>query len=314
MAYVQSTSATSASAASQAVTFAGTPVAGNLVVVAIQLVLAGGASVSTVVDNKGNTYALVKAQAYGAAGADDLEVWEAHNIASSATFTVTVTPASASAIAVSIHEYSNQRTNAGVDKTVSATSTSAAPDSGATAATTRPLSLVFSAVGVAGAVPAVTAGTGFTVRENPNIAAVLELGTEDKTATGLAAQDGTFTLGASSLWGCIVATFPNVARQESTAGANVDLQAASNRQVSTVGATVDLKTASNRQVSTAGANVDMSNLSARIATTVGANVDFASKVNRQVSTIGVNVDIKISTKRVHHKSLGRQRGIVLYRP
>lgn len=258
MAFVQSKSASGAAAASQAVTFTGTPVVGNFIVVAIMLNLAGGVTVSTVADNKGNSYTKAKAQAFGVASADDLEIWYAVAATSTATFTVTVTPTGTAAISVAIHEYSRVRTTTPLDKTASASGTSTAADSGATATLTVADELVFAAVGTAGAVPTITTGGSYNLRETPSIVAVLALGTEDEIVTATTAVHGTFTLAPSSLWGAIVATFIEVDDRTSAVGVIADVALVqSNDRTSAAGVIADIALVqSNDRTSSVGVMVD----------------------------------------------------------
>src|SRR5512135_3165189 len=86
-------------------TFASAVTSGDLIVVATSSWNSTNtASVSSVTDNKGNTYTKVLESA--GTGGEPLAVWYAKNVAGGSTFTVSASTTANSLITVAIHEYS----------------------------------------------------------------------------------------------------------------------------------------------------------------------------------------------------------------
>lgn len=174
-------------------TFPSGNTAGNSIMVAASF---GSASTPTISDTRGNSYTLVKQQAW-AGGAGSLCVWAVHGITAGAN-TVTLTLAAQSFDAIYL-EYSGL---ASTDKSAGNAASSTDPNSGSTATTTSANEMVFGVAASNSASPA--AGAGFTSRAN-GVNNVFVRGIDKRvTATGTYSADFTET---SSSWGCVVVTF-----------------------------------------------------------------------------------------------------------
>jgi hypothetical protein len=213
--HVQSTKSVSVgTVASQSTTFASTPTAGNLVVVACTAISGGTFGTSAVTDNKGNTYTRINT----ATVLDNtVAVFYAKNISSSATFTVTCDANINDYTAIAIHEYSGADITTPADQTNTGTGTSTAV---ATANVTTATSnqLYFGAmVYEDDATRTITPGSGYTERQESESSASATIGTEDKTAAA-GTHSATWTLGTSGSWAAVIATFKPAAGGGGAAG------------------------------------------------------------------------------------------------
>lgn len=156
----------------------------------------GAATVSSVTDTNGNTWAAIGSiQVMNGAGL----IYYAKNATAGAT-TVTVTP-STGGTHVLLHEYSGLDTSAPLEANVSATGTSTATaDSGA--ATVTAGSLVH---GFIFALRVITAGSGFTERTND--AFFNDVESEDRTAPGGSVNVTATLADATGTWAAFLAAF-----------------------------------------------------------------------------------------------------------
>jgi hypothetical protein len=214
--FVQSEiNASTTSQTATSVTLGSAVTAGNLIVVAVSLWNTNSdAVVSSVTDNKGNTYQLAVDDPVGQnGGVEPLAIYYAYNVAGGSSFQVTVnTAGAASFVTVAATEYAGIATINPLDKTAATNAlggaASTAGDSGATATTTTDYELVFGACNHLDADTTATAGTNFTMREFNNDNSNSEtLYTEDRFVTTKGTYNATMTFAANRQWRCGVATF-----------------------------------------------------------------------------------------------------------
>lgn len=198
---------------SNAVTFASSVTAGNLIVVAVSLWNPNSdAAVSSITDNKGNTYFLAVDDPVGQnGGTEPLAIYYAYNVTGGSSFQVTVNTANSSYITVAINEYAGATTTDPLDKTAHDNAVGAAStngNSGNTATTAQADELIFGAFNHLSTDTTAAAGSGFTMREFNNDNTNSEtLYTEDKSVTSTGTYNATLTFAGSVEWRAAVATF-----------------------------------------------------------------------------------------------------------
>jgi len=187
---------------SNTATFSSDVTSGNLILVAITQ---WNSTVSSVTDNKGNTYTAVTSAQHANTATDYTQLYYAKNVAAGAT-TVTVTFSSGVGN-IGIYEYSGLSTTSPLDQVTSNTGASTTPNGGTL--TTTPDNELYFAVGADdnGNNSTPTAGGGYTVENHQDDSANHErFYTEDRvSAHGSYSTD--FTIGASSDWAVIGASF-----------------------------------------------------------------------------------------------------------
>ncbi|MEO8899120.1 MAG: VCBS repeat-containing protein [Candidatus Dormibacter sp.] len=166
-------------------------------------------AVATFTDNAGNTWH--KAVADNPAGvAMSGEIWYAFNATGGVT-SVTATTAASSGIIIRFYEINGATTTDPLDKVVTATGASTAPNSGATAATSQASEVAIGSIGWATSVTTISALTGgFTtdatvVNTSAGVDSNEQDGHQVTSATGT--LDFAGTLSASHAWVASIATF-----------------------------------------------------------------------------------------------------------
>lgn len=209
--YVQSNlNKTGSQVASLANSFTSSVTSGNLVVVAVsEWNSFGDASVSSVVDNYGNSYSLAVENPTAQNGNEPVAVYYAYNVTGGTGFQVTVNLANNGAITTAIYEYTGISTTSDpLDRTANSSGTGSNGSSGSTATTTVANELVFGAFNHSSTSTTATAGTDFLMREyNDDNNTFEALYTEDRIVTATGAYSATITFGASVPWRGVVATF-----------------------------------------------------------------------------------------------------------
>ena len=194
----------SGSGTSLGLAFVSNVTAGNSIIVGCRT--GGTTGTVTVADNLGNTYVQDAEQDQ----TDDLHrawIFSAHNVTGGAC-TVTVTVSVSSTLRMCIAEYSGLATSSTLDKTATAQhAASTTPSSGATGTLLIPDELVVGASTVA-ADSTYTAGSGYTRRTSaPSNAGTARMAMEDKIVAATTGVTADWTLGASTPWAALVATY-----------------------------------------------------------------------------------------------------------
>lgn len=202
----------SASANSSSCAYGSNNAAGNLLVAGLQdSVDPAGITLS---DTRGNTW--VKAVGLYASGPGlSGSIWYVENCAAGAN-TVTVAGGTASFQELDIAEYSGAATSSPLDQTAIATSSSTAPDSGATATTSQAAELVVGLIALSG-VRTVTWGNSFTGRQSSNNTVNRQADFGDLVVSSTGAYHAAATLSSASDWVAAVATFRGAAAGPATA-------------------------------------------------------------------------------------------------
>jgi murein DD-endopeptidase MepM/ murein hydrolase activator NlpD/methionine-rich copper-binding protein CopC len=214
--------ANTVSGTTNAATFGSDVTTGNLVVVAIVFWNnLNNLSISSVVDNKGNSYQLAACDPTTTNGAvEPMCVYYAENVTGGSSFTVTATTDNSALITIAIHEYSGMATSSVLDKTAHTNaggSANTSGNSGNTATTTQANELIFGAFTHLSGNTTATAGTNFTIRQNTDDNTSTEaMYTEDRTVNATAAYNATITFAGSVDWRAIVATFKGSASAAET--------------------------------------------------------------------------------------------------
>ena len=171
----------------------------------------GGTSITiTVTDNNKNVYVVDQYQSLASDG-DTLCVFHADSISVTPNNppTLTISTSASSSIRAAVSAYSGLAVPSR-DTVNSANGTSASPSSGSITPSTQ-YSLIFCAMGNAGAnSTSIAAGTGFTLRQI--VADTVSpfnqrMATEDQIVTSSTSVTGAFTQGISQEWGCIVVSY-----------------------------------------------------------------------------------------------------------
>lgn len=192
-------------------TFSGSVLNGDLVVVATSTRnSSNSASVTSVVDNKGNTYQKVVEN--GAGSAEPIAIWYARNVIGGGSFTVTINTNQNAYLTLAIHEYSGVDSVSPLDQYISNNSTGISATSGPTAVTTYPNEIVFGAFNFSNSISSVsgTAGSGFSLRQsrvNNSQNSYSAIYTEDMTVNTLGQYIALLTYSRSVNWRAAVVTF-----------------------------------------------------------------------------------------------------------
>jgi RHS repeat-associated protein len=192
----------SINASSNSVSFSSNVTSGNTIVVGITQYTA---TLSTVTDNKGNTYTPVHA-ALQPGTSDYVELYYAKNV-TGGPVTVTASFSSAHASSVGIYEYSGLDKNTPLDQVTANTGSGTAPNGGTL--TTTVDNEVYFAVGFDdyGNNAAPTAGSGYTLENHQDDINTHErFYSEDKVAAH-GSYSTNFSIAAASDWGVIGVTF-----------------------------------------------------------------------------------------------------------
>lgn len=147
-------------------------------------------------------------QALSVASTEGFSIWCISDItgAASNTLTVNYNSVAITNVSVTAQEFRGVLQAAPLDKFASATGTSAVPNSGASAITTRDKELIIGGVGYAAAGAAATLGAGYSNLGNEVTNVTLHTAQQHKVVGAAAAQTATFAI-TSAVWLCGVATF-----------------------------------------------------------------------------------------------------------
>lgn len=189
MAHVQSRSAQGNGVVSIALAFTSNVTAGSLLVV-------GGSNwgrtfgTSSCSDSRGQTYTR---DVTGSNGSPTIGVYSTPNAAAGATTVTLTATGTTDDISIAIHEYSGMATSSPADQARTGTGTGTTHSSGATGTTTQANELVFAVGTHNGSNVAVSAGSGYLLRQSQTSAVDMPIATEDKTVTATGTQTATFT-------------------------------------------------------------------------------------------------------------------------
>lgn len=204
MGFVQTTTGTGGPPQVATIAFSSATTSGNCIVVAVADDSATTTEVTSVTDNKGNTYAALRSPLLSAS-AVTLSTFYALNITGGSGHIITAHLAGASFDAtVTAQEFSSISTSGALDVTAGSTGSSTAAASGSTAATSQASEIIvgLAAYGVSGAA---SLGSGYT-----NLGNALQAGAssaeESKTVSATGTQSAAFTV-PSGPWACVCATF-----------------------------------------------------------------------------------------------------------
>ncbi len=167
-------------------------------------------AVSTITDNKSNTWTEVSGATIINGGASSAgAIWYAPISTSGATtITITHTGTAQRNSICWVREYSGLATSTVLDNATSAAGNSSTPSSGATATTVQADELIIGVGSSAAGSSAWTAGTGFgNLVSDVATSFTCDGAMEDKIVAATGAQTATFTSPASGLWTGSVATF-----------------------------------------------------------------------------------------------------------
>lgn len=191
----------------------GTTVAGQLIVITIVDDSASATSITSVTDNKGNTYTKILPTDTGftsgvGLNAASTQMWYAITTGFGTLHTVTVAWSTAATGRVTAcAQYFNGFTQTPtLDKFKGAVGTATGATTGASPSTTVAAELVVVGAGHAAATSAFTLGAGYTNLTTQNVLNAASA-QESKVVAATGAQTGAITIAASRAYGIIVATF-----------------------------------------------------------------------------------------------------------
>jgi hypothetical protein len=196
---VQHTSRDAGTTTSATLAFASNTTAGNFIAVVIRSSQTG--QVYTVTDSRGNVYKKA-VQLNETVDTTSVAIYYAENIAGGAN-AVTVSNSVTGTLRFAILEYSGVAGSASLGAVASAQGTGSTPSSGSVAASAG--DLVLGAASTANGA-SFTAGSGFVAQERVP-ASGSKLLVEDRVVSAAGSVAATATLGASDVWGAVVATF-----------------------------------------------------------------------------------------------------------
>lgn len=183
------------------VAFSSNNTAGNLIVVVLR---AAGGATSVPSDTNLNTYQIAYPNLLQ--GSNRLSVYYAQNIAAGAN-TVSVAATGASAIRVAIFEYSGIAASNALDQATGTTGTGTSPASPSVTTVSSP-ELAIGALDTSSAVSiAAAAGSGYALEQCNSSCTSGTLGTEDQILPLEQSIAATWSVGTSTSWASIIATF-----------------------------------------------------------------------------------------------------------
>lgn len=209
MAIAFSTGATANNNTGSAVTGSlGTTVANQLIVLTIADDSSLTTAVTSVTDNKGNTYTRVPITGGVLTNGSSTQMWYAITTSFGATHTVTVTWSTVATGRVTVAaQYFNGFTGTpAFDVQASATGTGLSASPGTTSTTTNANEVIIVGAGHASTASAFSLGSGYTNLSTVNQANAA-VGQESKVVSATGTQTGTMAIAASRQWGAIIATF-----------------------------------------------------------------------------------------------------------
>jgi len=186
-----------------AVTFSSNVTIGNFILVAITQ---WSGSVSSITDNKGNTYTPVTTAQHADPSSDYVQLYYAKNVAGGSV-TITAALSGTTDNNVGIYEYAGLDAVAPLDKITAATGTGSTPNGGTLTTTTN--NELYFAVGVDdnGGNSAQTAGSGYSLRDHQDDSATHERFYSEDRVSAQGSYQSNFTLGAGSSWAVVGASF-----------------------------------------------------------------------------------------------------------
>ena len=213
IAFVQSTGGKTDTSPLAVTAFGSSVTAGNYIILTLGGDSGATGEVISITDNKGgNTYTQVTG--YNAIdGGDNLwiDMWYCKVVNGGTGFAISVTFDDTSTnIAVVAQEFSGIAASTPFDKKATATGTSTTPSSGNTAALSQADELVVGGCVHSGTASAFSLGSGYTNLGQQSVANY-QTAQESKVVAATTAVAATFTIAASRLWLCGVATFKGVA-------------------------------------------------------------------------------------------------------
>lgn len=211
MALAFSAGVTANNATGSAVTgaFGVTTVIGQLIVLTIVDDSAGLTSVTSVTDNKGNTYTRI---ATPLASTATMQMWYAVLSAAGSGHTITVawSTAATGRVAVAAQYFDGFTGTPTLDQARHlATGSSVTANPGTTGTTTDANEIIIIGAGHGGTTSAFSLGAGFTNLSTVNVANAA-VGQESKIVSSTGTQTGTMTIAASRTWQAGIATFKDV--------------------------------------------------------------------------------------------------------
>lgn len=198
-AYVQSTNTGGGGSSTISATFVSNVAQGDLIVVGVAW-NSTTVTVSSVADSLSNTYSSAVGPTTNATLGGSCQIFYAANTPAGANSVTVTFSGTISGGDLAIHEYSGIRLTSPLDVTAAATGNNTSPNSGS-ATTTQASELIFGWVFAANG-PTVTAGSGFTKREDNQGRT-----SEDETVSSAGSNSATFTLSSRQQWICQMATF-----------------------------------------------------------------------------------------------------------
>lgn len=188
----------------------GITLANQLIVLTISDDSALTNAVTSVTDNKGNTYTKVPISATNnvLVNASSTQMWYAPTVNFGAAHTVTVawSTAATGRVTVAAQYFNGFLATPTYDVQVSAIGTGTSANPGTTPSTTVADEIIVLGAGHAGTTSAFTLGTGYTNLNTVNVANAA-VGQESKIVASTGTQTGGMTIAASRAWGGIIATF-----------------------------------------------------------------------------------------------------------
>lgn len=216
MALAWASSATASDATGTAVTGSlGTTVTGQLIVLTISDDSATATAITSVTDNKSNTYTKVPIAAGTSSvllNASSTQQWYALTTSAGATHTITVVwdTLATGRVTVAAQYFNGFTGTPTLDQKLGATGTGTSASPGTTSTTTNANEMIIVGAGHDATISAFTLGTGYTNLATQNVA-VAAVAQESKVVSSTGTQTGALTIAASRNWGAIISTFYDLA-------------------------------------------------------------------------------------------------------
>jgi hypothetical protein len=204
-AFVKSASTGSTAASPTTGTFSAATTSGNSIIIGIGDDSALTTPISSVTDNKGNTYSRTDTVKVNASS---IQMWAAHNIVGGSSHTITVawSATATGRVVVLAQEFSGLATTSTLDRVASATGSSTTASGGTTASITQANELVVMCSSHSGTTAAYTVGSGYSNLITVNVANAATA-MQSKVVSAVGTQTGTMTIATSRIWVGIIATF-----------------------------------------------------------------------------------------------------------
>lgn len=199
---------TTATAANKTVSFSQPVDSGSLIVVAVSIYSSSTANLSSVTDNKGNSYLKAASNPTTPSGNHLVSIWYSQNVTGGSSFSVTATPQGNAYITLAIHEYTGIAVSSVLDQTQNKIGTGQAATTGLSGTTLQSNELIFGAhlhqdAGVVAATP----GSGFNLRQSLADGNYEPLVTEDRFVSATGSYEAPLTWAKAVPWNAALATF-----------------------------------------------------------------------------------------------------------